>query len=532
MNTPLTLKCVALDSEGRGVCRSDGLAVFVPGVLPGELAEIEITSRKKSFAEARLVKILVPSPDRIPPPCPHAGACGGCSLMSLCYPAQLDYKRRRVSDALARIAKLTDAAVLSVVPCSHPFRYRNKLSLPIRAVAPCHSDASFHSEQSEESPSYKRPNSQPTAGLFIRNTHRIYPLTDCLLQPEQFDTAARLVLDFLRENDISAYDETDGTGLARHLILRSVPTGHPLSAAHSPLSLTLVLNGCVLPRNEALVSKLQAAFPDTFSLWLNVNAARTAEITGKQYIHIGGAERLPADFFGLAFDLHPAAFFQVNGEISARLFEAVRDIIKAGNFPAVIDAYCGAGLLTCVLSRHTRRITGVELSPEAVADARRLAARNGIANAEFIAADCAEVLPGLLSREKDLYPVAGEAFCKKLPPRPLQKLSSFSCHSNSSCHSERSEESPSHKITTDNSQISASPQLALILDPPRSGCSSAVIDAILKSPPALICYISCDPATLARDLFRLKERYDVTLVQPFDMFPQTPHVETLAVLRH
>jgi 23S rRNA (uracil1939-C5)-methyltransferase len=213
MHTVQTVFINALDSEGRGVGRLDGPVVFVPGALPGERAEIRIAARKKNYAEGELVRVLEASPDRIAPPCPHFGVCGGCGLQHLRYPAQLDYKRKKVSDALTRIAKLPDTEVAPAVPCSRPLRYRNKLSLPVRAAAGRETQSAEGGTAAEGS---------IAVGLYKKNSREICPLDDCLLQPKTFGAAARAVAAFMRENRVSAYDEKSGAGTVLRLILRSV----------------------------------------------------------------------------------------------------------------------------------------------------------------------------------------------------------------------------------------------------------------------------------------------------------------------
>jgi 23S rRNA (uracil1939-C5)-methyltransferase len=301
----------------------------------------------------------------------------------------------------------------------------------------------------------------------------------------------------------------------------------PFQKSSATLQITVVVNGKDLPRKEKLIETLRERFGGDFSLWVNRVAANIdpvreknrkdcaerfrggsdraaasgAAITGKEYAHVGGAEYLPAMVFGLRLNLHPAAFFQVNDEIAAALFQAVSETVKAAGVKTVIDAYCGAGLLTCVLGKFCERAVGIEISPEAVAAARRLASENGMTNAEFIEGDCGAVLPRLLR--------GGNARC-----------STRNAQINARCSTRDSRLNDGNQNT----------ETALILDPPRAGCPPSVINAILSNPPALVCYISCGPATLARDLSALKERYAVQSVRPFDMFPQTPHVETLCVL--
>jgi 23S rRNA (uracil1939-C5)-methyltransferase len=448
----IDVEVYALNSEGRGVARAEGMTVFAEGALPGERALCIVSAVKRNYAEAALSRLLCPSAERALPLCPYFGVCGGCTLMHLKYSAQLEYKRRKVSDNLERIGKLKDVAVAQPIMGKHALRYRNKLSMPVRAV-----------------------NGRIKTGFFLKNSHSLIVLTDCLLQPDNCAEVIGVFLNFADKHGISGFDPATGKGLVRHLVIRT----YYKPPYERYIMLTVVVNGSNLPYSNELAHALRTAFGENFSLYMNLNPTPfDYPVTSGQYIHLAGMERLPLEYFGLNIELHPAAFFQVNDSVFIELFTRAAELLDEGKCDTVIDAYCGAGLLTALAARRAKRVIGIEISPEAVEDARGLCRRNGVTGAEFITADCSDALPRVLKNEA------------------------------------------AHGGKT-----------ALILDPPRGGCAKRVIEAILHTPPQQILYISCDSATMARDIGLLKQEYTLLSVQPYDMFPYTEHIEVLAQLQ-
>ena len=426
--------------RGEGVARISGMPVFIKGALPGERVRAHVILVKKDFAAAKLLEVLSPCADRAVPSCPLFGKCGGCDLMHLAYPAQLRFKRDAVRDALHKIARL-DPCVSDCVPSVNVLGCRNKLSLPVRASAA----------------------GKAEVGLFAYNSHRVIPIYDCPLQTKRIRALLPALHSFA--NRFAPYDEASGKGELRHFVLREF--GGRLSVT---FVMTRDISGRVL--RSAKDSDINAD-----ELWININPDRTNVIMGRETHLLGGKHEDAVITLGgrsLPVSVHPNAFYQVNDDIAAKLYSAVRGIAAAEKLDAIIDAYSGGGLMTALLSDCAPSVIGVEIEPAASSAADELMKKAGIKNVRNILGDCAKEIPGLVG----------------------------DCGENT----------------------------LIVLDPPRSGCAEEVTEAVNASRARSVIYISCDPATLARDISRMPA-YTISSVTPFDMFPQTRHVETLVVLR-
>lgn len=420
-------------SELQGVGRlPDGRAVFVPGAIPGERVSVHIEREKGRFCEASLCAVLEASPDRIAPACPHAGDCGGCQGRHMRYGRTLELKRQVVTDALSRIGGLRAPNVLEPLGCTDPERTRNKAEYPIAA---------------------------PAVGAFAKGGRRVVPLFDCLLQRPQSVKALR----WLREN-------LDATGCANHLkylVTRVNRAGE--------LMLVFCADAPVQAALRRLSPALRTALPELESLCLCVLDRRPAHALDGRCERIDGRSTLTETLCGLAFEISPQSFFQVNPDQAEALYgEALRAANPEGG--DVLDAYCGAGTITLAAARLANRVTGIELVPPAIEDARRNARRNGLeGRAEFICGDAAKEIPRLLA--------SGRRFD------------------------------------------------AAILDPPRKGADAALLNALIAAKLPRIAYVSCNPATLARDVKLLTANgYHLEWARPVDMFPWTHHVETVVLM--
>lgn len=433
-NDDIDTSVETLGYRGEGVARVGRVPVFVQGALPGERIRAHIILVKKDYAVGKLTDVSSPSPDRVDPGCPYFGKCGGCNIRHLAYPAQLEFKRGIVRDALRKIAHI-DADVAECVPSPDTSGCRNKLSLPVRA-----------GERGAK------------VGLFAYNSHRVVEIEDCPLQTP----AVRRTIPALRRlaARYAPYDEEKGRGVLRHFVARDL---------NGKLSLTVVATSDI---SEGLADAVAAAGIKADELWLNVNRSRTNAILGDKTVLVAGKPVL-YEFMGLHTHVHPRGFLQVNGPVAEKLYGAVLDVAARLSPAAVIDAYSGGGLLTALLARVAREVTGIEIERAAVDSANELFAREGISNARTVAGDCADVLPGLVA--------------------------------------------------------DSDADALVVLDPPRSGCSPEVIAALNDSRAAHVVYVSCDPSTLSRDL-SLLTAYRPLSVTPFDMFPNTCHVETLICL--
>ncbi len=300
-------------------------------------------------------------------------------------------------------------------------------------------------------------------GMFANFSHRIVPTSTCYLQDELTNKAIKIVNEFMQENSVSGYNEQTGKGLIRHIVARSL---------NNQILIVLVINGKNVNNIEKLTQKLQQTY-NSFGLYLNINTKNTNVILGNEFKHIYGLKYLTNAEYGISYSIYPQSFMQVNNYVKTLIYEKVFEIIKQNNFDAVIDAYSGAGLLSAMIAKVSKQVYGVEIVQQAVNSANMLAKENNLTNLTNICGDCAVELPKIISNLKN----------------------------KNSC---------------------------VVLDPPRKGCDKIVLESIKNAKPNAIIYISCNPATLARDAKILTENsYKINFVQPFDMFPQTPHVETM-----
>ena len=438
-NQQYTVSIESCTVEGYGVCRLDGRAVFVSGALPGEEWEILILKATNSAVWAKGIRLIAASDARIANDCPNP--CGGCSLRHLEYAAELAVKKQHTDDCLRRLGgqeKGTD--------CIHPSpaieRYRNKA---IFAVGEREGKAVF--------------------GFYRPRSHDLIPITDCLLQSERCLRAARAVTDFMNREGIAAYCEERGKGTVRHIFWRE-------SERDAVLCITAArgFGG----RTEALVAFLRGECPFLTGIVLNINKARLNTVLAGEFYTLWGSGSVRQDFCGVEFAVQPQAFLQVNPRQAEAIYEKVREwAVPEGSRAEILDLYCGAGTISLCLAGSAARVTGVEIVPEAVENAKQSAARNGISNTEFFCADSSEL--GRLGIHPD----------------------------------------------------------AAVVDPPRKGLDERVVTDLAALGPERIVYVSCNPATLARDLKRFEERgYTMERAEAYDMFPRTAHVETVCLLTH
>ncbi len=440
-NDVLTLTADAHIADGVGIARAEGKTVFIEGLLPGETAEVRIISNKKTYASGKLLRLVSRSADRVEPFCPVYGRCGGCTCQHIRYETQLEFKRRTVAECFYKFAHLA-IEPNPTVPSGCEKHYRNKVSLPVGM-----------------------DRGELQIGCFARRSHRVVDVRECGISAPEFTAAAEAIRGFILKNNISIYDETTCEGLLRHIVLRRASTGELMAG--------LVINGSGLKKSEELVSALTAASPDIKSIVLNINREPGNAILGAETQPIYGSGRIRESILCRSFDISLNTFLQVNHSGTERMYAYILGLL--GSEDVVADLYCGAGTITLCAAPQTKRIYGIEIVPQAIEDAKKNAVLNGIANAEFICADCADAFGGIIKAEGRLD--------------------------------------------------------AVIVDPPRKGLSPSVIDDIAESGAKKLIYVSCDPATLARDAALLIEKgfYPVS-IQPFDMFPQTGHVESVVLL--
>ena len=440
-NQILRASCERLDGQMNGIAHADGQAVFIPGLLPGETAEIRIVKAEKRYAFARVERLLSASPERRTPPCPCYARCGGCSGMHMSYPMTLEAKRQAVKEVLRRVGGI-EIEVPLPLGMEEPYHYRNKTAMPVADK-----------------------DGRPRAGYYRPRSHDLTHVDSCLLAMPPADRATSAVLGWMKEFGVPAYDESTRSGLIRHIITRTARDGRSM--------VTLAAAKDDVPHTDALCAALFAV-PGVVSVCLTVNPRGDNVILGDSYRVLAGEERLTDVLCGLSYRLSPLSFFQVNPVQTERLYGTAIRFAQLDSHDRVADVYCGAGTISLLAAKQAGHVTGIEIVPQAIEDARENARRNGVQNVDFICGAAENVLPGLV--RDGLRPDV------------------------------------------------------VLLDPPRKGADPAVLDAIAAAAPRRIVYVSCDPATLARDLRILSSSYHVEEVQPVDMFCWTGHVETVVSL--
>lgn len=443
-NDIISLNIDSITSQGSGVGRYEGMAVFVPGTAPGDRLTVRVVKVLSSYCYGIIQEIVQPGPGRIQPACPVCRRCGGCSLQQLSYPAELAEKQRWVADALSRIGGISPP-VRPILPSPRADGYRNKAQYPIGA--------------GEDG---------ARCGFYAPRSHTLVPAQDCLLQPPFFGDIARAVCRYIDGSGGEPYDEKTGAGLFRHLYLR-------WGEASGQVMVCLVINGERLPQPQLLVSTVLAACPAVTSILVNTNRKNTNVILGEETRVLFGDPSIRDVLAGVEVEISPASFYQVNHQGAELLYRQVAELADLDPRDLLLDLYCGAGTIGLSMARRVRELVGVEIVESAVRDARKNAQRNGIQNARFLQAD------------------AGTA-AAQLEAEGLRPT-------------------------------------VVVMDPPRKGCDAATLAAVARMAPRRVVMVSCNPATMARDLKTLEEAgYRTEAAQPVDLFPRTAHVECAALL--
>ena len=443
--------------DGAGVGRIDGQVVFVPGALQGEEVLVEINRKQKGVFRGRVKEVLCASKERLSPPCSVYAQCGGCQLQHVTYATQLKIKEEIVRETLQRLGGIKDVLVRPVLGMSSPWGYRNKGHFQVG-----------------------RRKGKVFLGFFEEGTHYL------VTQPcrHLFSPKVTSLLDFLEEI-LTAFQikvaETGVPGL-RHLLIRE-------SRASGEILVVFIYSGKYCDKKEAIAREIYRKYPEVVGVCQSKNTSAAGPVLGnKQKGNMGnkaneantveiiwGRDWLKDKIGPFLFRISPASFFQVNSIQTAVLYEKVLEYAALSGKEEVVDVYCGIGTISLFLAQRARKVTGIEIVPEAVADARKNTERNGINNVEFVQGKAEKIMPQMVAR-------------------------------------------------------GARPQV-VVIDPPRKGCERELLDSIIAVKPQRVVYVSCNPATLARDLRHLTDGgYTVAELQPVDMFPQTGHVETVVLM--
>ncbi|MDM1009501.1 23S rRNA (uracil(1939)-C(5))-methyltransferase RlmD [Clostridium perfringens] len=436
--------------EGEGIAKIDNkYPIFIEGALKGEKVKVRIVKVNKNFAYGKLMEVLEASEERVNPPCAIYKRCGGCKLQHASYKAQLDFKWDRVKDCVSKIGKLDPSIVKYPLGMEEPWRYRNKVQLPIGLI-----------------------NGEVKIGFFAPRSHDIIDMESCLIQDEIGDKVVKLTREWIEKFNIRPYNvdgEYDEKGIVRHIMIRRGFTTNEVMVV-------LVTNGEKLPHKEEFVDLMVKNIPGIKSIIQNINSKKTNVILGLESKTLWGEDTI-SDYIGdFRFNISPLSFFQVNPIQTEVLYGKALEYANLTGNEEVFDAYCGTGTITLFLSQRAKKVYGVEIIPQAIDNAWINAKENKVENVEFFVGESEVVIPDLINKG----------------------------------------------VKAD----------VVVVDPPRKGCDKKLLDSITNIDAKKIVYVSCDPSTLGRDLQVLEENgYKTLEVQPVDMFPNTSHVETVALLR-
>ncbi|WP_283701144.1 23S rRNA (uracil(1939)-C(5))-methyltransferase RlmD [Clostridium perfringens] len=435
--------------EGEGIAKIDNkYPIFIEGALKGEKVKVRIVKVNKNFAYGKLIEVLEPSEERVNPSCAIYKRCGGCKLQHASYKAQLDFKWDRVKDCVSKIGKLDPTIVKYPLGMENPWRYRNKVQLPIGLI-----------------------NGEVKIGFFAPRSHDIIDMESCLIQDEIGDKVVKLTREWIEKFNIRPYNvdgEYDEKGIVRHIMIRRGFTTNEVMVV-------LVTNGEKLPHKEEFVDLMVKNIPGIKSIIQNINSKKTNVILGLESKTLWGEDTI-SDYIGdFRFNISPLSFFQVNPIQTEVLYGKALEYANLTGNEEVFDAYCGTGTITLFLSQKAKKVYGVEIIPQAIDNAWINAKENKVENVEFFVGESEVVIPDLINKG----------------------------------------------VKAD----------VVVVDPPRKGCDKKLLDAITNIDAKKIVYVSCDPSTLGRDLKVLEENgYKTLEVQPVDMFPNTAHIENVALL--
>ena len=472
-NDIVTVDIEDIGNDGEGIGRADGYTLFIKDAVIGDTVKAQITKCGKNYGYARVEKVVTPSPFRVSPKCAFHRQCGGCQIQAMQYERQLVWKENKVRENLMRIggfaAERINVVMEHIAGMEEPWHYRNKAQFPI---------------------GYDRDGNL-IAGFYAGRTHDIIANTDCLLGPAENREILEAVLSYMKENRVSAYRETTGEGLVRHVLIRS-------GFFSGEIMVCLVINGKRLPAEDKLVetlTKLQFSERRIVSISVSVNTEKTNVIMGKKIRLLWGNEYMEdslkvMNLSGhgeteaaqteerIIFRISPLSFYQVNPRQTEKLYCLALEYAQLTGKETVCDLYCGIGTISLFMAKRAGKVYGVEIVPQAIEDARENARRNQITNAEFYVGKAEEVLPELFER-KGIRPDV------------------------------------------------------IVVDPPRKGCDEKCLETMIAMQPERIVYVSCDPATLARDLKILcGGGSEIRRVRAVDQFGHTCHVEVVIMMQY
>lgn len=453
------LEIIDAGAEGKAVGKIDGLTVFVPFAVPGDVVDVEIFKKKKNFAEGRLLAVKKSSPDRIEPVCEHFGLCGGCKWQNMSYSKQLYYKQKQVEDNFKHLGKFEFPPIMPIIPSDNQLYYRNKL------------EYTFTDLRWLDEVDYEKQKEGPidTRGLGFHiplKFDKVLDINKCHLQAETGNSIRLAIKEFAIQNEIHFYNIRSHEGILRNVIIRS----------YSSNEWMVIL--VVSKRTKEVMRMMEfltIKFPMISSLQYVINQKLNDTITDLDIILFKGTPYICENMEDLTFKVGPVSFFQTNSQQAYKLYSIAREFAAISQNDIVYDLYTGTGTIANFIARKAKKVVGIEYVDAAIEDARENSSINGIQNTLFYAGDIAKVLTPEFINENGIPNI-------------------------------------------------------IITDPPRAGMHPTVIERMLEIKPDRIVYISCNPATQARDITLLAESYKISKVQPVDMFPHTQHVENIVLL--
>jgi 23S rRNA (uracil1939-C5)-methyltransferase len=450
-----TLEVSHIAFGGKGLAKPDGFAVFIDKAVPGDVVEVQITRKKKNYAEARVVELLEPSSDRIDAECPYSGYCGGCKWQFLDYEKQLAYKQQHVAEALAHIGQIENALVHETIPSKQLFGYRNKMEFSCsdrRWVLPNEMD---------------RQDLDRTfaLGLHVPGTfNKVIDTEVCLLHPPLGNDILAHIRQAIKSSELPPYGLKSHEGYWRFVMLRN-------SAFHGHWMVNIVTSFKDTKTMASLAHELMEQFPDVVSVINNITARKSSVAIGETERLVAGEPFLKERIGSFEFIISANSFFQTNSVGAQTLYDKAKEYAELQGHETVLDLYSGTGTIAIYFAGSAKHVIGIEQVESAVRNAEKNCLINNVTNCQFIQGDIKDKLP----------------------------------------------------------QLTVKPQV-VVIDPPRAGMHKDVVHQILKLAPERIVYISCNPASLARDVAILSETYDLLEVHPVDMFPHTYHIEVVAKL--
>lgn len=442
------------------------IVLFVPYAVPGDVVDVQVRRKKHSYAEGEIVNIVSPSPMRVKPRCQHFGICGGCKWQQMDYPDQARCKQEQVEQVLRRIGKVDLPPSLPIIAADDCWEYRNKMEYTF-SNKKWRTWEEINSRQEFE-------DSGDALGFHIGGSFdKVLQIDHCWLQIDLGNRIRNFIFDYARSRCLSFYDIRNNVGLLRNIMIRTTTTGETM--------LIVVFGAPLEAEGKALLDSVASEFPEISTLGYVVNLKVNDSIADQEVVIVKGNNYISEEMEGLRFRINPKSFYQTNSRQAYRLYSVARKFagldkdIPSDRRPVVYDLYTGAGTIANFVARRAKKVVGIEYVEEAIIDARINSEINGIDNTVFYAGDMKDVLNSDFIREN------------------------------------------------------GQPDI-MIIDPPRAGMHQDVIKVILEAAPKVLVYVSCNPATQARDLQLLDVKYRITDVQPVDMFPHTQHVENVVRL--